>query len=154
MAVGARRRGNPTSGKGQKAGTVRRSSGPGDHDFGRGGTGTGRPDDDRFGGQVTEMVRRRSGELGAGIISSEMGAVTSQFGWMLRQLSGAESTRSLLSEPSSPEFRVTRTFVRITRTSPGKKGLRACRPGQSIGEPGQEPHGREWTKHSTGPEEE
>ena len=110
MAVGARRRGNPTSGKGQKAGTVRRSSGPGDHDFGRGGTGTGRPDDDRFGGQVTEMVRRRSGELGAGIISSEMGAVTSQSGWMLRQLSGAESTRSLLSEPSSPEFRVTRTF--------------------------------------------
>jgi len=83
-----------------------------------------------------------------------MGAVASQSGWMLRQLSGAESTRSLLSEISSPEFHETRTSVRISWTSPGKKGLRVCRPGESIGEQGQEPHGREWMKHSTGPEEE
>jgi hypothetical protein len=80
--------------------------------------------------------------------------VAPQQGWMLRQLSGAESTRSLLSEISPPEFHETRTSVRISWTSPGKNGLRARRPGGSIGEPGQEPHGREWMKDSTGSEEE
>jgi hypothetical protein len=74
-------------------------------------------------------------------------------GWLFRQLSTAESTRSLLSERSPPELRVTRTLVRITRTSPGKWGLRTLRPERGIGEPGAEPHGREWMKHSTGPEE-
>lgn len=73
---------------------------------------------------------------------------------MLRQLSGAGSTRSLLSGISPPEFHGARTSVRNPWTSPGKNGLRARRPGERIGEPGQEPHGREWTKHSTGPEEE
>lgn len=80
--------------------------------------------------------------------------MATQFGWMLRQLSGAESTRSLLSEISSPEFHETRTSVRISWTRPGKNGLRARRPGGSIGEQGQEPHGREWMKDSTGSEEE
>jgi hypothetical protein len=45
-------------------------------------------------------------------------------------------------------------LVRNPRTSPGKAGLRTRRPEQDIGEKGTEPQGREWTKHSTGPEEE
>jgi len=60
---------------------------------------------------------------GAGTSPSGLGAGL-HGGWLFRQLFAAESTRSLLSERSPPEFRVTRTLVRITRTSPGKWNLR------------------------------
>ena len=44
-AAGTSRRGNPHTGMGRKAATVRRRGGPGDPDFGRGGTGTGSLDE-------------------------------------------------------------------------------------------------------------
>jgi hypothetical protein len=62
-AAGAHRRGNPTSGKGRKAVTVRRHGGPGAHDFGHGGPGPAIRTDDRFGGQDPETAWRRNGEL-------------------------------------------------------------------------------------------
>jgi hypothetical protein len=53
VTVGARRRGNPRSGKGRKAVTVRRHGGPGGHSFGCGGPG---PQSERM---VTSVVRTR-----------------------------------------------------------------------------------------------
>jgi hypothetical protein len=110
-AAGTSRRGNPDTGPGRKAATVRRRGGPNDDTFGSRRAGPAVRANDHFGGQGTEKARSRAGELEPdrsrrrshfGGCAGPGGAVASRPSGRFGVCEGAESTGSLLSEHSPP----------------------------------------------------
>jgi hypothetical protein len=153
VVVGTVGRNNPHTGPGRKAAAVRRRGGPGDHDLGRDRSGPPVQTTDRLGGRDAETVgvvpgsRSRTRFLGSG--SGDPGRR-----WTPRRPPVAGSTGYLSSENSPPASVGTRTSVRLS-SGEHREGRPSGRPsGGCSGEPGTEPQGCEWTKHSTGSEQE